>query len=83
MNEKHVEQMLKAMIEYFQCAVGDDGGEVRNEFSDLIAEVGIRPEKFADAEVCTFESAGAMTYNRGLVLSVGRDEFQISIVKSR
>lgn len=34
-------------------------------------------------EVGTFEDRGVLTMNRGLVVRVGRQEFQVTIVRSR
>ncbi len=34
-------------------------------------------------DVATFRDCGVLTMNRGLVLTIGDDEFQITIVRSR
>lgn len=37
----------------------------------------------SDVDVRTFETAGVLTSNRGLVVRIGDSEFQITIVQSR
>lgn len=56
------------------------------EFEERLAQA---IECFADegelpgAHVRTFDDAGVLTMNRGLVVEVGDAEFQITIVRSR
>lgn len=57
-------------------------GNIETLLSDLL-------EEFADSmpgwriRTETFEEAGMLTTDRGIVLSIGKLEFQISIVRSR
>jgi hypothetical protein len=60
----------KEMEDYLAEAI-----DLRNADDDFDLERNIR--------ILTFEDAGIMTYNKGLVLRTpGGDEFQVTIVKS-
>lgn len=53
------------------------------EAIELFAEDTEDPAMDAGVEVTTFEAAGVLTENRGLVIRVGDAEFQVEIVRSR
>ncbi len=50
------------------------------EAIEMYADESEEPRRIA---VATFRDCGVLTMNRGLVLTVGDDEFQLTIVKSR
>ena len=59
--------------------------DIQSMLLDLLTE----PESAADwaalddIEVRTFSDAGVLTYNKGLTLTIGDSEFQITIVQAR
>lgn len=53
------------------------------EAPELFAEDAEDPAMDAGVEVTTFEAAGVLTENRGLVIRIGDAEFQVEIVRSR
>jgi len=70
MNEGRVESQLKELLEALS---GDQ------DVQDILGD-----EMFADARVESFEEAGVMTTNKGLVVRMGDgSEFQLTIVRSR
>lgn len=67
----------------------DDGGEglSEEELEQLLAEAieahAEESDEVARIDVATFRDCGVLTMNRGLVLTIGDAEFQITIVRSR
>ena len=53
------------------------------EAIERFAEDSEEPVMEAGVEMTTFEAAGLLTDNRGLVIEIGGAEFQVSIVRSR
>lgn len=53
------------------------------EAIELLAEETEHPALDEGVELTTFENAGVLTDNRGLVIEIGDAEFQVSIVRSR
>ena len=69
--EQQVQDTLHELLETLSCDI---------EFAE---ELGIETG-LTDATFTTFEDAGIMTYNKGLVIKFADgSEFQITIVKSR
>jgi hypothetical protein len=74
----------------------DSEAELQNELEDEDEDEGMTDQEFQDAlyvavessddlddvRVSTFADAGIMTYNKGLVVSIGESEWQVSIVRS-
>lgn len=65
----------------------EDEGMSEEDLEGFLAEA---IEMYADEsdeprriDVATFRDCGVLTMNRGLVLTIGDDEFQITIVRSR
>jgi len=67
----------------------DDGDEglSEEELEGLLAEAieahAYENDEVARIDVATFRDCGVLTMNRGLVLTIGDAEFQITIVRSR
>ncbi|HBQ10767.1 MAG TPA: hypothetical protein DEF51_06105 [Myxococcales bacterium] len=53
------------------------------EAIERFAEDSEEPVMEAGIEVTTFEAAGLLTDNRGLVIEIGDAEFQVSIIRRR
>ena len=53
------------------------------EAIERFAEDSEEPVMEAGVEMTTFEAAGLLTDNRGLVIEIGGAEFQVSIIRSR
>ncbi|MCA9605655.1 MAG: hypothetical protein KC619_08680 [Myxococcales bacterium] len=53
------------------------------EAIERFAEESEEPVMEAGVEVTTFEAAGLLTDNRGLVIEIGDAEFQVSIIRRR
>ncbi|GAB5546930.1 MAG: hypothetical protein SangKO_066900 [Sandaracinaceae bacterium] len=53
------------------------------EAIELLAAETEHPAMDEGVELTTFENAGVLTDNRGLVIEIGDAEFQVSIVRSR
>jgi hypothetical protein len=66
---------------------GDEYDEVNEErVEDLLTEALVAFAEDNDdpcPDIQTFEEAGVLTMDRGLILRFGRGEFQVSIVRSR
>ena len=74
MTEKTFETVLQDLLETAGWAVGD------SDAGDLEAEI----EPFQGCSVTTYEDAGVLTRNRGLVVRMADGtEFQVQIVQSR
>jgi hypothetical protein len=67
-NETKIEQAVAAMFNV--------ESEAAEEVIDGMLEM-------SSLEATTFEEAGVMTSNRGVVVRIGRCEYQITIVRSR
>ena len=68
----------------------DDDGELEMSEEDFETFLAEAIELFADesdevdhADVATFRDCGVLTMNRGLVVTIGDSEFQLTIVRSR
>ncbi len=58
--------------------------DVQNALKGLLQDGYDSEEVFADAHVRTFDEAGMMTYNRGVVITLpDGSEFQLTIVQSK
>ena len=74
MNEQELEAALKRFLDELVGIEPDDCGDV---------PIPASPEVCGIDEVRTFENAGVMTMNRGLVVSMADGtEFQLTIVQS-
>ena len=77
--------------EAIAAACDDEADEEREDLSEQELEELLTQaiECFADegempcAHIRTFEDAGVLTMNRGLVVQIGDAEFQLTIVRSR
>jgi len=65
----------------------DDEGMSEEDLEQLLAEAieahADENDEIARIDVATFRDCGVLTMNRGLVLTIGDAEFQITIVRSR
>jgi hypothetical protein len=52
------------------------------EFADLLEEALIESNEDGDITIRSYESAGVLTYNEGLVVRIDDTEFQVTIVRS-
>ena len=50
---------------------------------ELFEDLGIDSENFPEISARTFEEAGLLTRNKGVVITIGKNRFQITIVKER
>ncbi len=65
----------------------EDEGMSEEDLEQLLAEAieahADENDEIARIDVATFRDCGVLTMNRGLVLTIGDAEFQITIVRSR
>ena len=78
------DEMQAGLIALFNClGYGDDAESLYDEVCMALGLDDTKPGEDLDISATTFEERGLMTTDAGVVVTVGKREFQLTIVQSK